>query len=190
MRRRLDLDSLPFLEPDGMSVAGFEADGAKVAGRRRGGEESEGEEMGSFQPSSWVSGNSTVDGRSGGGAEGGDYLARARYLSGGRKGLKAGGGGDAVSIRTVRGKQRGSSSIPDGDEEANLSLADLRRRLGKLERAIGGLRHGLTSESRPSEIVRRSRSVQYSQLIQRDTLSSQPRRKTSARMRRVPYLWS
>lgn len=150
MRRRLDLDALPFLEPDGMSLAGFEADGARVGGRgTKGGDGHEGEEMGSFQPSSWVSGTSTVDGRAGGlgGSDEGDYIARARYLSGGRKGLKAGKGADAVSIRTVRGREDGSSSALEEETEADMTLADLRRRLGKLERAIGGLRHGLTSES-------------------------------------------
>ncbi|KAL7410304.1 hypothetical protein BDY24DRAFT_400096 [Mrakia frigida] len=134
-----------------MTIAGFEADGGRVggSGRRTGGDHDDGEEMASF-PASWVSGASTVDAGGNGVSGEADYLARARYLTGGRKGLKV-VGADAVSVRTVRGRQ-GSLVEEEGEGEGaqlerELTLPDLRRRLGKLERAVGGLRMGLTTET-------------------------------------------
>lgn len=152
MRRRFDIPPLPSLEPDGMSLAGYAGDGSKgkpglspggrdfgFLRRQEGGDQEEGEEMGSF-PTSYLSGTSSATARGGeSGESDGDYLPRAEYFAGGKQGSRI-REGDAASLRNVI-----------GSEEREETPAEMRRRLGKLERAIGGLRHGLISELRTSQ---------------------------------------
>jgi hypothetical protein len=123
LRRRLDIPPLPFLQPDGMRYY-LGSDGTLVPAEENqvGSYEGEGQEMGTFV--------SSVGGQ--------DYVSRARYLAGTqRKG--------SVSVGLVDNNGFGING-------ETVSAADLKRAIGRLERASVELRAGILSEFCPSPL--------------------------------------
>lgn len=115
LRRRLDIPALPFLQPDGLRYY-LGADGTLVPAAEEnqvGSYEGDGQEMGTF--------TSSIVGQ--------DYVSRARYLAGTQK------------------KGSGSAGLVDnngfGVNGETVSAADLKRAIGRLERASIELRAGV-----------------------------------------------
>ena len=116
LRRRLDIPSLPFLQPDGLRYY-LGTDGTLLPAEENqvGSYEGDGQEMGTF--------TSTIAGQ--------DYVSRARYLAGTqRKG--------SVSVGLVDNNGFGING-------ETVSAADLKRAIGRLERASIELRAGILS---------------------------------------------
>ena len=116
LRRRLDIPPLPFLQPDGMRYhLGTDGTLVPVEENQVGSYEGEGQEMGTFI--------SSVGGQ--------DYVSRARYLAGTqRKG--------SVSVGLIDNNGFGING-------ETVSAADLKRAIGRLERASVELRAGILS---------------------------------------------
>ncbi|CED85476.1 FYVE finger containing protein [Phaffia rhodozyma] len=119
-KRRLDVPALPFLEPDGLSTPGFNLDGSRVRSNRK----NESLDSASALP---VEQESSVRGMELEMNKTEDYLARARYLAGGRR--------------------RGSGGTTPGRSTDERTPATLKITLGKLERAVSGLRVGIERDS-------------------------------------------
>ncbi|KZP00137.1 hypothetical protein CALVIDRAFT_322949 [Calocera viscosa TUFC12733] len=119
MRRRLDIPPLPYLEPDG-SLYLLQPDGSLTLYLSEydeaGGSEG-GQEMGSM-PQTFLSSAQ-------------DYVSRARYLAGSQHARSYGAEYDAYSLKTPI------------EEPTRPSAADVRRSIGKLQRAVSELRTGL-----------------------------------------------
>lgn len=116
LRRRLDIPPLSFLQPDGLKYY-LGAEGTLIPAEdnqnHTGGPDGEGQEMGVF--------SSELGGQ--------DYVSRARYLAGTqRKG--------SISIGLLDANGAGV----DGEV---VSVADLKRAIGRLERATIELRSGM-----------------------------------------------
>ena len=114
MRRRLDIPPLTFLEPDGGRYY-LSTDGELILAQDT--------TVGSGSVGSYGSDGGQEMGimNAGFGAHSQDYVSRARYLA---------------------GTQRGTDAFSN-DAEGNLSRADLKRSIGRLERAILELRSGI-----------------------------------------------
>ena len=117
MRRRLDIPPLTFLEPDGGRYY-LSADGELILAHGQ-----EDTTVGSGGVGSYGSDGGQEMGimNTGFSTHSQDYVSRARYLA---------------------GTQRGTDAFSN-DVEGNLSRADLKRAIGRLERAILELRSGM-----------------------------------------------
>jgi len=126
MRRRLDIPPLTFLEPDGgryyLSTDGelILAHGHEATTVGNGG-------VGSYGSYGSDGGQEMGSMNTGFGAHSQDYVSRARYLA---------------------GSQRGTDALSNG-AEGNLSRADLKRSIGRLERAVLELRSGILGTVNP-----------------------------------------
>ncbi|EJU06536.1 ankyrin [Dacryopinax primogenitus] len=123
MRRRLDIPPLPYLEPDGIMYL-LQPDGSLTPylseyDDAAGGSEG-GQELGSM-PQTFLSSAQ-------------DYVSRARYLAGSQHARSYGVEFDAYSLRTPI------------EEPVERSAADVRRSIGKLQRAVSELRTGMLND--------------------------------------------